>query len=48
LPETEEVSDPLASWRDTATRQAIEDFVERAARGVPHDWDKVFAEQPTS
>ena len=35
LHETEEVSDPLASWRETATRQAIEDFVGRTARGVP-------------
>jgi hypothetical protein len=48
LPETEEVSDTLASWRDTATRQAIQYFVEPAARGVPHDWDRVFPEQPTS
>jgi hypothetical protein len=31
------VSDTLASWRDTATRQAIENFVASAARDIPPD-----------
>jgi phosphoserine phosphatase len=31
------MSEPLASWRDTATRQAIEDFVANAAGDMPPD-----------
>jgi len=35
LPETEEVSDPLASWRETATRQAIEVLMAASCRRLP-------------